>query len=512
MKKKIAKQLRQRKRKIRKRLEKRTRPANIEPMLNPGNIHYETSDRSRGMIYGGIGAVQMLVEQLKLDETINRYLHVFKLHNPYFESDHVLNIAFNILCNGQCLEDIERLRNDEVYLDAVGADRIPDPTTAGDFCRRFDIQHVEILQEIINEIRLKVWGQQQPDFFAEAVIDADGVIAGTTGECKQGMDMSYKGIWGYHPLVVSLANTGEPLYLYNRSGNSKSSEKAAGYLDKSANLCRRGGFRKIRFRGDTDFSQTEYLDGWDEAGDITFTFGIAAMPNLVTTAQNLSEMVWKDLIRPTKYDVKTETRARPDNVKEEIIKERGYKNIRLRSEHVAEIEYKPAKCRKPYRVVILRKNLSVEKGEAVLFDDIRYFFYITNDRKATMAEVVADANKRCNQENLIEQLKNGVRALRMPVDDLASNWAYMVMASLAWSLKVWYALSLPEKGRWHKKHKAQKQKVLRMEFKQFRNFFIMLPCQIVKTGRKLVYRLLGWNEYLDVFFRAVKAFRYPLRC
>jgi hypothetical protein len=227
VKKKISKQLRQRKHKIRKRLDKRARPANNKPMLNPGNIHYEISDRNQGMIYGGIGAIHMLVEQLKLDETINRYLHIFKLHNPYFESDHVLNIAFNILCNGQCLEDIERLRNDEVYLDAVGADRIPDPTTAGDFCRRFDINHVKILQEIINEIRLKVWGRQQPDFFGEAIIDADGVIAGTTGECKQGMDMSYKGIWGYHPLVVSLANTGEPLYLCNRSGNSKSSEKAA---------------------------------------------------------------------------------------------------------------------------------------------------------------------------------------------------------------------------------------------------------------------------------------------
>jgi hypothetical protein len=253
------------------------------------------------------------------------------------------------------------------------------------------------------------------------------------------------------------------------------------------------------------------LDGWDEQG-IHFVFGMSAMPNLVTIAENLPETTWKGLIRPPNYVIKTAPRANPDNVKEQIIKERGYKNIRLQSEHVAEIEYKPVKCRKSYRMVILRKNLSVEKGEAVLFDDIRYFFYITNDRKATRAEVVTEANKRCNQENLIEQLKNGVRALRMPVDDLVGNWAYMVMASLAWTLKAWYALSLPEKGRWHKKHKAQKQKVLRMEFKKFRNFFIMFPCQIVKTGRKLVYRLLGWNEYLDVFFRAVKAFRYPLRC
>jgi len=236
------------------------------------------------------------------------------------------------------------------------------------------------------------------------------------------------------------------------------------------------------------------------------------MPNLVEIAENLSETTWKDLMRQPRYTVKTEPRSRPANVKEQIVKERGYKNIRLQSEQVAEFEYQPVKCRKSYRVVVLRKNLSIEKGEDVLFDDIRYFFYITNDRNSSRAEVVGDANNRCNQENLIEQLKNGVRAMRMPVDNLVSNWAYMVMASLAWNLKAWYALLLPTKGRWHKKHKREKRKILRMEFKKFRNFFIMLPCQIVKTGRKLVYRLLGWNEYFDIFFRAVETFRHPLRC
>ena len=512
MKKKIARQLRQRKQKIRRRLDKRSRPARVGPMLHPGNIQYEISDRTQGMLYGGIGAVHLLVRRLGLDEAINRHLDLFKLHNPYFESDHVLNIAYNLLCNGQYLEDIERLRNDEVYLNALGAERIPDPTTAGDFCRRFGVADVEILQEIINDIRLKPWRQQGQDFFAEAVIDADGTIAETTGECKEGMDMSYKGVWGYHPLVVSLANTGEPLYLCNRSGNAKSSAKAASYLDKAATLCRRGGFKKVHFRGDTDFSQTAYLDGWDDAGDITFTFGIAAMPNLVQIAETLPETAWEGLVRPPTYAVKTAPRTRPPNVKEQIIQERGYPNIRLQSEQVAEFAYRPVKCRQSYRVIVLRKNLSVEKGEAVLFDDIRYFFYITNDHTMTRAEVVADANHRCNQENLIEQLKNGVRAMRMPVDDLVSNWAYMVMASLAWNLKAWYALLLPDKGRWHKKHKAQKQNVLRMEFKTFRNAFILLPCQIVKTGRRLVYRLLGWNDYLAVFFRAVNAFRHPLRC
>ena len=511
MKAKIAKIVKKRKRKLQKRLAKTSPPTQPGPMLNPGPIEYDVAERNAGMVYGGIGAVQLLIKQLKLDEAINARLNIFKLYNPYTESDHVLNIALNILCNGDCLEDIERLRNDAVYLDAVGAVRIPDPTTAGDFCRRFSSFQIELLQDIINEVRLKVWGQQDVNFFNEALIDADGTIAETTGECKEGMDLSYKNIWGYSPLVVSLANTGEPLYLVNRSGNSTSSKDAARYLDRAATLCRQGGFQKIRFRGDTDFSQTAYLDQWD-AEEITFVFGIAAMPNLVNIADTLPEMAWKPLLRKPRYTVQTTPRRKPVNVKEQIVKERGYKNIRLESEQVAEFDYRPVKCQQAYRMVVVRKNLSVEQGEMRLFDEIRYFFYITNDRTALREEIVRHANDRCNQENLIAQLKNGVSAMRMPVDTLVSNWAYMVMAALAWNLKAWYALSLPASGRWKKEHSREKQRVLRMEFKKFRNLFIMLPCQIVKTGRRLIYRLLGWNAHIGILFRAIDSFRHPLRC
>lgn len=511
MKPRIAKIVQRRKRKLQKRLAKISQPAQPGPMLNPGAIEYDVAERDAGMVYGGIGAVHLLIKQLKLDEAINARLNIFKLYNPYTESDHVLNIALNILCNGDCLEDIERLRNDAVYLDAVGAERIPDPTTVGDFCRRFTSLHVEILQDIINAVRLKVWGQQKPDFFKEALIDADGTIAETTGECKEGMDLSYKGLWGYHPLLISLANTGEPLFLINRSGNSTSSKDASRYLDQAATLCRQGGFQKIRFRGDTDFSQTVYLDKWDSEG-ITFVFGIAAMPNLITIAETLPETAWKPLLRKPRYTVATAPRRKPANVKEQIVQERGYKNIRLQSEQVAEFDYRPVKCKQAYRMVVVRKNLSVGKGEAVLFDDIRYFFYITNDRKTLREEIVRHANDRCNQENLIAQLKNGVSAMRMPMDTLVSNWAYMVMATLAWNLKAWYALSLPVSGRWRDEHKRQKQQVLRMEFKKFRNVFILLPCQIVKTGRRLIYRLLGWNAHVGILFRAIDSFRRPLRC
>ena len=480
-------------------------------MLGAANIHYELADKVRGLSAGGIGLMHRLARWAGLSEEIDRRLHLLKVHLPYHESDHVLNIAYNLLAGGQCLEDLELRRNDEVYLDALGAQRIPDPTTAGDFCRRFSAAHVHVLMDCINAARLRVWRQQPKEFFDLATIDVDGSMAPTTGACKQGMDISYKGEWGYHPLLVSLANTREVLYLANRGGNRPSHEGASEYLDEAIKLCRSGGFKRVRLRGDTDFTQTAHLDRWDAAG-VQFIFGIDAQPGLVKHAENLPKSAWKRLERPEKYTVKTQPRQRPENVKEQVVRRRQFENIRLASEEVAEFAYRPGKCDKMYRLVVVRKNLSVEKGECVLFDDVRYFFYISNDNSLSMPEVVYTANGRCDQENVIAQLKGGVRALTAPVDNLVSNWAYMVMASLAWNLKAWLALSLPEKGRWGEKHADEKQRVLTMEFKRFLHAFMLVPCQIVRQSRRVVYRLLAWNPWQDVFLRAVDALRYPLRC
>jgi hypothetical protein len=480
-------------------------------MFRARNIQYEMADRARGLSAGGIGALHLVALRTGLVEAIDRNLHLLKVHLPYHESDHVLNIAYNILAGGTCLEDIELQRNQEVYLDALGAQRIPDPTTEGDFCRRFTAGDIETLMDTINEVRLGVWRRQPAEFFAQAVIDADGTMAPTYGQCKEGMDISYKGQWGYHPLLVSLANTGEPLYLVNRRGNRPSHEGAAQRFDQSIALCRRAGFREILLRGDTDFTQTAHLDRWDADG-VGFVFGLDAMPHLVKIAEELPAAAWEPLVRPAKYEVQTRERRRPENVQERIVKEREFKNVRLESESVAEFPYQPLKCNTTYRVVVVRKNLSMEQGEQRLFDEVRYFFYITNRVRLGAPSVVREANGRCHQENLIEQLKNGARAMEMPVGDLVSNGAYMVMASLAWTLKAWFALCLPEGGRWREKHQRQKESLLRMEFKTFLHAVMRLPCQIVRTGRRIVYRLLSWNPWQEALLRSVDALRVPLRC
>ena len=504
-------QLAKRKRRIQHRLREIRWSAQTEPMFRGSNIHYEISERIRGLASGGIGLMHRLARRIGLMDEIDERVEVLKVHLPYFESDHVLNLAYNVLAGGTCMEDIELRRNDEVYLDALGTQRIPDPTTEGDFLRRFGRLDIESLMTAINETRLGVWRQQPHSFLEEATIDGDGTMCRTDGECKEGMDISYKGEWGYHPLVMTLAQTGEVLYLTNRSGNRPSHEGAAARFDQAAVLCCRAGFRKIKFRGDTDFSQCEHLDRWDSAG-IQFVFGFDSQPNLVELAESLAEQAWEPLERRAKYEVRTEPRERPMNVKESVVIEREFENIRLVSEDVAEFDYSPGCCEKTYRMVVVRKNLSIEKGEQCLFDDVRYFFYITNDRKSPASAIVFEANNRCNQENLLAQLHSGVRALKAPSNTLLSNWAYMVITALAWNLKAWFALLLPEHGRWAEKHRQEKRAVLNMEFKTFLNAFMLIPAQVLRTGRRIVFRLLSWNPWQPVFFRAVDRLHGKLRC
>ena len=524
----IRDEMRARKRRLERRLDKFNYPADLEqPMLRPGNVQYELSGRNVGTAYGGIGLMHKLVREIGLAEEIDQRLHLFKFHLPYHESDHVLNLAYSALCDGRCLEDLEQRRQDEAYLNLLGAERIPDPTTAGDFCRRFDESDLLQLQAAYDAVRKKVWARQPEEFFAEARLDADGTLVGTSGECKQGMDMSYKGLWGYHPLIVSLANTGEVLRLINRPGNRPSHEGAAEQLDQCLTLCRSAGFRKMRLRGDTDFSQLRHLDRWHEQPDVRFIFGLKVNDLQHIEADDLweDETAWKPLKRLPKYQVKTRRRGRRKRIKQQIVEERGYKDIRLVDEWVAERPYRPPGCKHTYRLVIVRKNLEVREAkdpqqpqQSRLFPDYRYFIYITNDWKSTPEQIVFSANDRCQQENLIAQLKGGVRSLAAPVDNLLSNWAYMLMTALAWNLKAWLALWLPaESGRWQEQHQAQKQQLLGLEFRTFVNNFLRVPAQIVKTGRQIVVRLLAWNSWQPVFFRLVDQFlrpasSRPLRC
>jgi hypothetical protein len=467
--------------------------ARSAPMLNTGKICFEVGGNVEATCFGGIAPVHRMVTRLGLVEAIDAELELLKVHLPYHESDHVLNLAYNVMCGGTRLEDIERLRHDCAFMNALGAELIPDPTTAGDFCRRFTAADVETLMDAINGVRAKLWNGRGRELLGPvAYIDTDGTIAPTYGEHKAGMDMSYKGIWGYAPLIVSLANTKEVLFLVNRPGNQPSHSGAAAWIDKAIDLLTPHAAR-VCLRGDTDFSLTGHFDDWAEQVD--FIFGMDANAALRSRAEALEETAWTRLEREPKHESPTgQTRARRRNVKERIVAERGYLNICLNGEDVAEFDYQPGKCKRSYRVIALRKNLTQSRGENALLDEIRYFFYITTRRDLTAAEVVACANERCDQENVIEQLKNGVNALRNPLHDLVSNWAYMVIAALAWNIKSWWAMMLH--------HKADRREYVAMEFRRFINSVIIIPAMVTRRARQITIRVLGYHPNLGRLFSA----------
>lgn len=506
---KIRRQLAWLQRRIEGRLarENKAREDDGRPVLRGTGAVYEIAGRVRAVASGGVALIHRMVQALRLDQEIDDRVELLRCHQPYHESDHVTNIAYNLLAGGECLEHLELLRNDENYLDMLGARRIPDPTTAGDFCRRFtSADQVDALQDAINEARLRVWRTQPEEFCDQALIDADGSIV-EASDCTEGADFSRKGTFGFQPLVITLANTREVLFLENRPASSQSHEGAAARLDQAVELVRRGGFRQVTLRGDTDFSQTRYLDGWDERG-VKFVFGYAAYENLVEQADSLPNAAWRPLERGDRYQIKTAPRYRPANAKERTVIEREYRNIHLAEEHVSEFDYRPRKkCRQDYRMVVVRKLLTHERGQELLFHETRYFFYITNRRDISAREVVRLANTRCDQERVIGQQKSDVKSLRCPLDNLHSNWAYMVIATLAWNLAKWTALLLPERGRWKEKHAEQKQAVLAMNFGTFVRAFMVVPAQLVRGARRITLRLLSWNPWHHVFFRALDSVR-----
>jgi DDE family transposase len=469
--------------------------ARPEPMLTSGKINYEIGGKVEATAFGGLFAMHRLVTRLGLVKAIDDGLELLKMHLPYHESDHVLTLAYSVLCGGTRLQDVDRLRCDVPLMNGLGARLLPDPTTTGDFLRRFTEADLLTLMEAINSVRPALWAGRGADLLTEtAYLDVDGTIVPTTGELKQGMDISYKGIWGYAPLLVTLANTREVLYLVNRPGNAPSHQDCAGWIDKAIALVA-PHTKRVCLRGDTDFALSAQFDRWAQQAD--FVLGTDNNTALRTRADALEASAWTRPHRPAPEETKTgTTRTRRHNRKQESVAERGYLNLRLNHEDVAEFSYQPGKCRRPYRVVVVRKNISRMKGEQALIEEIRYFFYFTTytAETHTSARIVELAGDRCDQENIIGQLKSGLGALHPPADNLLSNGAYMLIAALAWNIKSWHAMMM------HRKH--DRAGFIGMEFTRFHDTVIRIPAMVLVRARAIVVRLVAHTTNIDRFFSA----------
>ncbi len=289
-----------------------------------------------------------------------------------------------------------------MYLDALGARKVPAPSTEGDFLRRFDRNSIWDLMEAVNEARRKVWSNQDKEFHRQATIDVDGTIAPTDGQCKSGIGMSYTGHWSYHPLVVSVAETNEVLYLVNRAGNRPSHEGAAEVLDRAIEFGARWWFPEGVAAGRHGFYADASSGPLGSGGRRVSLWGGFQARGWLVGPKDWSPAPWSRLDRAKKKKLR---RRRRKNIRQALVKKNGYRNLQLEREDVAELAYRPAACKQNYRLVVVRKQITVTQGQGRLFDETRYLFYLTNLRKESAREVVFSANRRCHQENVVEQLQ-----------------------------------------------------------------------------------------------------------
>lgn len=476
--------LAERKRRISSRIDPRQVPSGVALSPGHGRRRFEVTARGNVTPFGGVALAAQLIDGLGLRDEINASLDLLRRHRPYSEADHVLSLALASFCGARALDDIDVLREDEAFLDAVGMQRMPDPTTSGDFLRRFDEEAVGHLMEAINRVRKRCWSSLPKKQKELATIDVDGTLVNTFGEHKEGTDFNFKGGFGYAPLLVSLANTKEPLYIRNQPGNRPSNDGFVTEVEAAIETVLEGGFKRVRVRGDRAYAVTRHFDGWSRRG-IDFVFSMTTHAQLDRLLDALPDAAWKPLEREER-GAKGRRRTRSKNVKRQCVRDRGYRTLRLETEHYAEITHRPRKCKKGYRLIVVRKTITVTEGQLELENEERYFGYITNvpSDKLSARDVVAESNARCDQENLIEQLKNGVAAFTAPVGCLASNWAWMVIAALPLSFKAWLSMLHPDKNARHQ--------LRRMQYRRFLRTVVLVPVRVVKQARGLVLKILGY--------------------
>jgi len=469
-------------------------PEHYGPVIRSQALSLEADTHAPITAFGGLVLVNAFLRRFKVARRLDAHVHVLKLNLPYFESDHILAHALNLYVGGTCIEDMSKLQGDDAVLRMLRACRLPDPTTGGDFLRRFDPSRnpaaLDGLRRATDEVQDEVWGKlagknkrKQP----RAVIDMDGHLKEVYGSQKENADFDRKGRLGFHPLLMSLAGTGECLSVRLRSGNVTSYDGADEELDRVLPRVK-NRFREVLVRGDSHFDQASIREACERHG-VHFAFVSPSWVDRPGKAAKIKD--WRPFetrarrfrkARAKRKGYKRRHRGK-QNVRRRRVEERGYKNLDLVKQWVAEVPYTPNASDRTYRLIV-RKQLIDETrgapGQREIWHRYRYRFVITNLPKSWSAEDVIDETyQRADQENLIEQMSSALPAWRMPVAEFAGNQAWTEIARLAWNMRKWIEqLALPEEVR-------------RWEWKRFRFAYVVMAAKVVHKARQVVVRLAG---------------------
>lgn len=481
-------------------------PDHTGTVLRHHKLHLERDDRPDVTNLGGLVLPLALLRRVKAAQVIDEHVKLLKVHKPYHESDHVLSQALMLYAGGTCLEDMALLQQDTAVLRMLGAVRTPDPTTSGDFLRRFVPRgELESLRAAVDEIQERVWSNpkrwnwrrrhRSKEKRPFAVLYLDGKTKELIGVTREGADFDHKGRWSYNILVASL-DDGECVALRLRPGSVRSSDGAAELLDEVLpRLLRR--YQTVLVVADSDFDRFD-LRYACERHQCYYAFVARETPNRPVLADGCTH--WRPFrtrshrMRQAERELKGadfKKRRKKGDRRRRRARQRGYTDLKLVRQHVGEIEG-PDGAR-----LILRRQLIDEErgkpGQRELWEVERYRYIVTNlPREWTPIDIVDATYQRCDQENLIEGMGSGIAAWRMPVAEMRGNAAWLEIARLAWNLGKWIAFV------------ALGKEASRWEWKRFRRCFVDFAAQVVRIARQTRVRILGAHRFSGELVRALR--------
>jgi hypothetical protein len=474
-------------------------------VLRTPKLHTEVDDRMHATCFGGSALVIALWRRLDGARVVDNAVHVLRRHRPYHESDHVLAQILNLIIGGTCLEDLTRLQHDPAILRMLGAERAPDPTTSGDFLRRFDgnvnVGSLAALRGALDELQMRAWkrlrqGQKRrlSRLGGLVLLDVDSKIRSFTGNQKEGADLSFKGTWSHHPLLLTCATTQEVVAVRNRPGNVGSALGAAEMLREHLPRVTAGLGQPV-VRMDAGFETAAVRAACVEAGAyfVQSAAGRRERHQMLETVPADAWQEWRPPHERRRDSTTSSTGARPRRKGRNLRRQtmlRRFKDDKSKGERwLTEVECHPTQGEPPCRLIVIREELLLQWSlrQPPLFQHFGYRFILTNlPPEYTPSDIVDLSYDRCDQEKTICQLGDDIPMWRMPVREFDGNEASLEIARLAWNMGKWLGLLvLPLES-------------IRWEWKRFRAAFIVVAAEVIRRARQVWLRFSPEHRYVSV--------------
>ena len=472
---------------------------------NQVNIPFFKIEQSRKADFtanSGMFLIAELVKKLGVLEKLSE-LNIFQ-RKKIGEAVHILTLVINQHTGGDAILDTQYVEKDGALRTLFGDIHIPAPHTSGDFLERFTEHSVERLRRILHKMQEKQLKRLSKRFGRKIIISLDSTVYEVYGDCKENSSTSYKNIFGYHPLLLHIHNTGELLDIIFRTGSDFTSTGADEMLRYNIERLK-SFFDEIILLADAGFFEKSVIDVCEEYG---VNFIITSETNApIRRRLTDSELLWlksnnekKQGNRDTKHRDSHTFNYRLESLKESLKKRNKYLKIRGELE-AAEFEHTVPSWEVKYRFIYKRQRIIIKdlSRQSNLFEETEEYFYhgyITNIYDKPIEEIIDLIDSRGHQENFIKDFKRGLGTVHIPTKHFFGNYAYFLISMLAWNLKYWLLYIIePE---------------LQIYWKRFRYVFIKVGAQIVKSGRYVIIRFGKNFGRVDEFMKWFSCLQEPI--